>query len=432
VERQHPTPPRQEEKLIKDVTEARAKLDDKRKGMTDFDAARHFEQCTRVHRVLRVALQLVLVLVLVLVLWLPVASKAALKKLYCHAAGSGCLRKKITMVNSVASPSARSVPVAVRFVVMSIQHSGTHFVQQMLAQAPRVAVFDEVFLNRHCECHLLGTHEEKIDMIYGLKPWRSPTKRATCNSALLHERFDQMRGVLNWTDNDRRGLNQSIPSDCGAIATKGGNRPQRYTDPDAFMSFVATRRAVGFLWQRTGNYPGWNESLTPLAGYLKRRDVRVVFLERANPIAHSLASSNALLVGRLPKRPNKQYLNLSDALEGGRARRRDCEIALRVLHDARIPTLHVTYETLNQDHASFLEVFAFLGINDTSFHKGVDSIRFTPKEPGVAAFQETKHHPLPPIERVENPEAVWRAALDINLEMCLLIDNCEYSPPQRI
>ena len=38
MERQHPTPPRQEEKLIKDVTEARAKLDDKRKGMTDFDA----------------------------------------------------------------------------------------------------------------------------------------------------------------------------------------------------------------------------------------------------------------------------------------------------------------------------------------------------------------------------------------------------------
>ena len=304
----------------------------------------------------------------------------------------------------------------IRFALLSHQHSGTHFFREVMTYLG-VIMGNEMFSRDMCALQGLPRPppEEELDSMFGFRDadWAA-FRYCVC----------------------LRGATAGVCPFDEAEAQRNGNSSLRVT---------RSHQAVGFIWQCCGVSTPWGLSLREHIPYLRRAGIRVVVLERINPMAMSMSSSNT---ENIVHRGRDDSFNLSEAdLHNMVLVRQKNEGmfagALQLLLRAHVPALYVTYETLNRNYSAFVPILRFLGLKATfdapAMLHVTDPVNDKERQAMAPASlvrsyglsNATKHHIRKTISYIENAASVERWVTGGNipgLQLCHLHDNCSLLP----
>ena len=303
----------------------------------------------------------------------------------------------------------------IRFVLLSQQHSGTHFFREVMTYLG-VIMGNEMFSRDMCA--LQGKPrpppEEELDSMFGFRDadWAA-FRYCVC----------------------LRGATAGVCPFDEAEAQRNGN---------SSLWVTRSHQAVGFIWQCCGVSTPWGRSLRNHIQYLQRASIRVVVLERINPIAMAMSSSNTENIVH-SGRGDSFNLSEADLHHMALVRQKNEDMfagALQLLLKAHVPVLYVTYETLNRNYSAFVPILRFLGLKATFDAQAIRLHVTGPvddKEAPASLVRSyglsnaTKHHIRKTISYIENVASIERWVTGGNipgLQLCHLHNNCSLLPVQ--
>lgn len=309
------------------------------------------------------------------------------------------------------------LPNQTLFVIVTRQHSGSHFVRSILDAHPMIRVGDEL-LN-----------------------WRLSREGISCNAKLGVEK----RALKGCTQEQVQkgnllafGIN-SFPSGdpkpkefaaCMQNKADGKNKYPKDKDTegglDGLLQNYRKFRALGFIFHLNQG----SESLDHIHNWVAR-GVKVIFLHRRNEFARRFSSSNMRPNGTEPTASLEDRLrnNTQMGAMDQQATAVSVEsIKLAMLRDKiqhqsqldlylskNVSVLYAPYETLNAKHEQFATLFRFLGVPVTSSGSTLADRSSIPGKLWTAEVSgASKHHPLDPVDYIKNPEDILQSVLRMN------------------
>jgi len=294
---------------------------------------------------------------------------------------------------------------AIRFIVLTMQSSGSHFLRSTLNSHPSILLHDE-------QC---------IDFTHEGQKYEFPDKVKTHS----YNCYDQIDLSLGMQDASTEILD-AFPSYWNGFELR-----------------MHAIKAIGILLHAN---QGWNEpaEIQQLKNliYMKSTDkndngishqvVKIVILHRKNYISRSFAGTNMKSAHNsddLKKLHFTASKNIS--LTAIQAMADYAEAQYRTVIKELKDYIYVGYEMLVADSSSFLHVFRYLGVDDLSVTARDHNQLIGPKGVSIMIKHDEKHHAGLPYQYISNLQEVSSSLSrndtvehDSTLRYCMLYDNC--------
>jgi len=319
-------------------------------------------------------------------------------------------------------PESPSPSGQVRFVIVTRQRSGSHFVRSVLDAHPLVRAADELLL------------------------WKLGRENTTCYSFLgLETRSVKMKredrvlkanlvgwGINSYPAGDERPISfvQCLQNQTFVKGCYPGDEHGRGLDD--YSENIGKYKASGFIFHQNQGA----KELTHVANF-KKQHVRVIFLHRRNFFARAVSNKN-MKVGNAASStsPNNNSLhsveiNIKQAPIDLNHEDMDHALLVNMYKKNGIPVLYAPYETLHTQHRQFVKLFHFIGLENVTVDGS--TLRDTSVDWTHTVSAESKHNPLDAISYIKNDKAVIEAFEEHSRSsaycVCMLMrPDCEYGP----
>jgi len=298
-------------------------------------------------------------------------------------------------------PSWVTSSPAIRFIVLTMHNSGSHFFRSILNSHPDVLLHDEVCIDfTHYEQHLVfpdRTHPydcfDQIALSLGIEP-----KSATILDILP-----------NYWDDFKDRIQHIKAIGVLLHASQGWNEPNEIEQLKTLI------------------YGGISASATSSS-----QVVKIVLLHRKNYISRSFAGPNLISanfqVEELLHINESRNINLNDIQSLAYTSEVRYSKIILELKDF----IYITYEKLIAEPSSFLHVFHYLGIDDLRMNSGNGHQIDGPNNVRIMVCTSCRHHPGLPYEYISNLQEVSQLLSsetlehDYDLRYCMLYNNCTW------
>ena len=278
---------------------------------------------------------------------------------------------------------------AIRFILMTRQHSGSHFLKEIISMHPNVLMHDEVCMEKH----LRSTSSlYKFDCLDILKF----SLRLSITS----------KDLVQYLSNDSKFLNEI------SVNTK----------------------AIGCIlhqnqgWENAHMVNNLNKQIIHSYKSTTDKEIRLVFLHRKNYLSISLASSNTLYANNHTKEDHKKHVvNLREVSDDAIKTEDLYKLALQSFPNNII----VSYERLTTYPSSiFIKIFRYLDIMDLKIIN-LDKI-IGPNKIVIQINTSDRHHEQLPYTYIKNLNEVTpilkskKYINDDDLSYCMLYNDCKW------
>jgi len=317
----------------------------------------------------------------------------------CYSLPDGITEKKL--------PSWVVKSPATRFIVLTMQSSGSHFLWSTLNGHPSILLHDE-------ECIYfthVGQHYSFPDKV----------------KEYSHNCYDQLALSL--------GMEHSTTS------TEILDAFPKYWD--RFKSRMHAIKAIGVLLHAN---QGWNEpeEIQQLKNliYMKSTDkdnndinhqvVKIIILHRKNYISRSFAGTNTISAHKSEDLKRLHFTASKNiSLTAIQSIADYSEAQYRTVIKELTDYIYVGYEFLLAESSSFLHVFRYLGVDDLSVNTRDHDQLIGPNGVSIMINHEEKHHTGLPYQYIDNLQEVSSSLSrnvtvehDSDLRYCMLYDSC--------
>ena len=301
-----------------------------------------------------------------------------------------------------ALPSWVTSSPAIRFIVLAMQKSGSHFFRSILNSHPDVLLHNELCIDfTHYEQRLVfpdRTHPydcfDQIALSLGIEP-----KSATILDILP-----------NYWDDFKDRIQHIKAIGVLLHANQGWNEPNEIEQLKTLI------------------YGGSSASATSSS-----QVVKIVLLHRKNYISRSFAGPNLISVNSRSK----------DLMRFNSSRNIKMSVIENLAYVSEVcyskivlelkDFIYITYEKLIAEPSSFLHVFHYLGIDDLRINSSNSNHIIGPDNLSIVVSTTDRHHTKLPYEYIGNlheviPSLSSDSVLkhDYDLRYCMLFNNCTW------
>lgn len=293
----------------------------------------------------------------------------------------------------------------VRFLLFSVQESGTHFVRNVFLSLPKMYFWNELCAS---SSEAPDVCLDKISLALALPTVTTPPSD------------EVIQNMMTSPSKKDVYLNGETPRCSG----KGG-----LTQFQCFYYYMNRANAISCILHQNQGW-GKNEFMQRFIQLHHKNkelygiDIRVLFLHRTNFIAHSIAAPNTNLRSHRDVTKTKYTIVLKNVYRTHYASQKVYFDAINVSRMNNISSVYVTYERLNSNSSTFesLLLALHININSTILH----------------VSNTTKHHSNHTYEYIHNiREVIVKLNSSSNpyvnsftkLDVCMLYDNCVLQPP---
>jgi hypothetical protein len=307
---------------------------------------------------------------------------------------------------------------ASRFVLITMQHSGSHFVRGFTGNHSKISFLDEIMMppRRPPYCMNIFHKEIRVD--------RNLLVPVICFVGWGVDMFPSHRRYRLLVDE--------------YLACNNITREQHE------LKFH-TEKSHGFILHAGQGPQGWAEHSKELVKAFSDVGARVIMLHRLNYIAQSFATSN------LKKAIENVSLEVSNVdihkcVKTSKDATSIRQVFIKTAVQYGVPLLYVPYETINTNYAEIPKIFKFIGYPDVRFN-GTSLIDDHIGWRKVVS-SETKHHIYDPLTSIANKEEIidfiwsepWNSSTRTYTDMygrpifckCMLFETCDFGPVAEV
>jgi hypothetical protein len=228
-----------------------------------------------------------------------------------------------------------------------------------------VVTYPEIFLGKNTFCNTAAnrTIYDKMEMTWGRKPW--------VNSGTSTYFVDGTGQSVSSSSGIRRHVSSSsdIRSQISCCVSCGFFEDTIWKWPlndvawknvdekgylATFQSFILKQKAIGSVIQHVQIH-----ITHEVLNYFRDHDVKVIFLQRSNYIAHHFASS---AMGHLNEHHEASKFPVS-AMNSTKSYLPNGDAVAKSMTASCVSVMKVFYETYTSNFSSFIEIYQYLGIH---------------------------------------------------------------------